>query len=200
MLPGLLLDPPDLVETLTNVKYDAPSWLAWTLFGVGLFLACAWAYHDLRKEINGDHEPSIISNFIDGTYTFLIGGTNTCVHKQTIEHMKRARRCYRTDVIAPIGEVRTCINRPTQPQQSRKSTSLCRANIHAASKSRIGAHTERNARGECRAHGFWHVRGHQQLNVLRTRRHYRGSIGRRWCREPASGPNVERRCVVSQPR
>ncbi len=64
---------------------------------MGLFLACAWAYHDLRKEINGDHEPSIINNFIDGTYTFLIGGTNTYVHKQTI----RTYETQTADVIGP---------------------------------------------------------------------------------------------------
>ena len=51
LLPPLLLDPFDLLGTLFGIDYNPPTWVAWGLFSLGLFVAASWAYHDIRKTV-----------------------------------------------------------------------------------------------------------------------------------------------------
>lgn len=47
-LPPLLLDPMDAAERLFGVIYEVPQVVGWSLFGVGLFVAALFTYHDER--------------------------------------------------------------------------------------------------------------------------------------------------------
>lgn len=51
VVPALLLDPLDLADRLFEIQYAPPKPLMWSLFGIGLFIAVALTYHELRKRI-----------------------------------------------------------------------------------------------------------------------------------------------------
>ncbi len=53
LIPALALDPFDFGERFFGVMYDPPTWIAWILAGVGLAVAVALTYHELRVQAKG---------------------------------------------------------------------------------------------------------------------------------------------------
>jgi hypothetical protein len=52
-IPTLLLDPFDLAERYLGITYPIPAFIAWGLFGLGLFLAVAFTYYEIwQKQAN----------------------------------------------------------------------------------------------------------------------------------------------------